>query len=90
MGCVLTVLALIAPRLVMMLILIFTDWFGAAYETVIWPLLGFLFLPYTTLAYMAAMLKGGGVSGFWLVLVVVAAIVDVGHWGQGGRCVRRR
>ncbi|KPK65308.1 MAG: hypothetical protein AMK73_03305 [Planctomycetes bacterium SM23_32] len=90
MGCVLTILALMAPRLVMVLIVIFTDWFSAAYATVIWPLLGFFFMPYTTLAYMAAMLRGGGVSGGWLALVIVAAVVDVGHWGHGGRALRRR
>ena len=54
------------------------------------PLLGFFFMPYTTLAYMAAILNGGGVYGSWLVLLVLAVLVDVSHWGWGARTRRRR
>jgi len=81
MGCVVTCLALLMPRVLMVFILALTDWFGRAFDTWYWPLLGFLFMPYTTLAYMAAMLRRGSVSGGWLALVIVAAIVDIGHWG---------
>ncbi len=84
-GCLATILALTAPRLAMVLIWLLTDWFGRAYETVIWPVLGFLFMPYLTLAYMAAMLHGGSVHGWWLALVILAALVDLGHWGGGER-----
>jgi len=39
-------------------------------------------MPYTTLAYLAAMLNNKGtVNGGWLALVVVAALVDLGHGG---------
>jgi hypothetical protein len=88
MGCVLTLLALAVPRVVMVFILLLTDWFARAYDTVLIPLLGFIFMPYTTLAYMAAMLNAGRLSGGWLVLVIVAAVVDIGHWGGGHRSVR--
>ena len=71
MGCIVTCLALMAPRVVMAFILLLTSWFSRAFETWHWPLLGFLFMPYTTLAYMAAMLHGGSVNGGWLALVVV-------------------
>jgi hypothetical protein len=48
-------------------------------------------MPYTTLAYMAAMLRNNQtVSGGWLALVVLAALVDVGHWGGGARKIRHR
>jgi hypothetical protein len=73
----------------MILIAIFTNWFSAAFNTVLWPLLGFVFMPYTTLAYMAAMLNNNhAVSGGWLVLVIVAVLVDLG--GQGHSARRRR
>lgn len=94
MGCILVVLGLLLPRVVMVFIWLLTDWFSQAFTTMLWPILGFLFMPYTTLAYMAAMLNtGGSVSGMWLVLVVVAALVDLGHWGgtrhyHGRRVVR--
>ncbi|MFP4140772.1 MAG: hypothetical protein ACOCZU_02160 [Planctomycetota bacterium] len=89
MGCILTLLALVVPRVVMVFIVLLTNWFSQAYHTILWPLLGFFFMPYTTLAYMAAMLNNAGnVSGGWLVLVIVAAIVDIGHWGGSRRTVR--
>lgn len=90
MGCLLGCIALLMPRILMVFIYLLTDWFGRAYQTVIWPLLGFLFMPYTTLAYMAAMLNNDHVlSGWWMALFIVAILVDVGHWGGSGRAVRR-
>ncbi len=57
----------------------------------LWPLLGFLFMPYTTLAYMAAMLNNHHeLSGAWIVLVVVAVFFDLGGQGHSSRRVRRR
>ncbi len=89
MPCLLALISYFFPRFVMVLIALFTHWFSAAFETVLWPLLGFLFMPYTTLAYMAAMLNNNhAVSGGWLALVIVAALVDVG--GQGGSARRKR
>jgi hypothetical protein len=92
MPCIVVFLALLAPRLVMFFIWLLTDWFAHAYHSVLWPLLGFFFMPYTTLAYMAAMLNGGSVSGGWLVLVIVAVVVDLGHVevGRHGRYRWRR
>jgi hypothetical protein len=84
-GCLITILALLTPRVAMVLIFLLTDWFRRAYETTIWPLLGFLFMPYLTLAYMAMKLNGGTLTGWWLALVIAAAVIDVGHWGGSGR-----
>ena len=91
MGCLLMSLtALLLPRVLMFFIWLLTDWFPRAFETTVWPVLGFLFMPYTTLAYMAAILNAGSVTGGWLVLVIVAVLVDIGNWGGGGRTVHRR
>lgn len=66
----------------MIFIWLLTGWFKEAYNTVIWPFLGFIFMPFTTLAYMAAMFNNGGsVNGWWTVLVVVAAVLDISSWG---------
>ena len=89
MPCLIPIFAVFFPRLVMIAIAIFTHWFTAAFDTVLWPVLGFLFMPYTTLAYMAAMLNNNhSASGGWLALVILAALVDIG--GQGGSARRRR
>lgn len=93
MGCLLPVVAIFVPRLVMFFIFLLTNWFGTAYQTVIWPLLGFIFMPYTTLAYMAAMLNNNhDLSGGWIVLVIIAVFFDLGGQGKSGHTVyyRRR
>jgi hypothetical protein len=89
MPCLIPILAVFFPRFVIIMIAIFTNWFSAAFNSILWPILGFLFMPYTTLAYMAAMLKNHhSVDGGWLVLLIVAIFVDLG--GQGTSARRRR
>jgi hypothetical protein len=86
---ILMFISLFTPRLVLFIILLVTNWFSMSYKTVIWPLLGFLFMPYTTLIYMLAMINNNHqVSGWWLIALIIAVIFDLG--GQGGYigCVR--
>ena len=91
MGCIIAVVALAVPRVLMVFAFLLTDWFERAFQTSVWPILGFVFMPYTTLAYIAAMLNNNHtLSGGWLVLLVVAIVVDAGHWGGGGATYRRR
>ncbi len=86
MPCLPMILAIFFPRLVMILIAIFTNWFSVAFNTVLWPFLGFLFMPYTTLAYMAAMLNNNHVvNGGWMALIIVAALFDLGGQGHSAR-----
>lgn len=91
MGCILLVVALAVPRVLMVAAYLLTDWFGRAFATPLWPILGFLFMPYTTLAYLATMLNNQhSVTGGWLIILLIAAVVDLGHLGGGGRSYRRR
>lgn len=90
MGCLLAVLALFMPRLVIVLVFLFSNWLGAAYQTTIWPVLGFFFMPLTTLAYAAAWHMGGGsVSGLGIVIIVIAVLIDLGLMG-GSATARQR
>ena len=85
MGCIFAIIALAVPRVMMFFAFLLTNWFGRAFDSLLWPILGFVFMPYTTLAYMAAMLNNNHtLSGGWLALFIVAIIVDTGHWGGGG------
>ena len=89
MACLIVILAAMLPRVTMFFIWALTDWFSRAYATVLWPLLGFFFMPYTTLAYMAAMLNNNNeLTGGWIVLVIVAVIIDLG--AHGGASHKRR
>jgi len=90
MGCIFAVVALAVPRVLMVFVFLLTDWFGRACENALWPILGFVFMPYTTLAYLGAMLYNSHtLSGGWLALFIIAIVVDAGHWG-GGRLAYRR
>ncbi len=88
MPCLLGCLALSTPRLVLLLVFLFSDYLARAYETNFWPFLGFFFLPLTTLAYAGAMNENHGeVSGLWLVIVILAVAIDLGliRLGSYGR-----
>ena len=52
MPCLLTLVALITPRLLIAVLWLFTSWF-AVLPSGIWILLGFIFLPTTLLWYSA-------------------------------------
>jgi hypothetical protein len=56
----------------------------------LWPLLGFFFMPLTTLAYAWAINSGGSVQGLYLVVVVLAVLMDLGLLGSGEASRRRR
>jgi hypothetical protein len=90
MPCLLALLAFFFPRFVMVVIYIFSDYLQTAFKTALWPLLGFIFLPYTTLAYAFAMHQNNGsVSGIYLIIVIVAFLMDIGS-ASGAEVTRRR
>jgi hypothetical protein len=90
MPCVIGCLALFVPRLVIILVALFSDYLSTAYESWVWPVLGFFFLPLTTLAYAWAWHNGNGsVSGVGLVVVVLAVLIDLGLLGSGEHSRRR-
>jgi len=69
------------PRFAIVLVVIFSDFIGRAYDTALWPLLGFVFMPLTTLAYAWAINTRGSVDGIHLVVLVLAVLVDLGVIG---------
>ena len=53
MPCLMTLMALAAPRLVVALLWFFTHWFRGVFDNLLWPIIGFVFLPTTLLWYSA-------------------------------------
>ena len=90
MTCLMALMAMAFPRVAIILVVIFSDYIGTAYQTTIWPLLGFFFMPVTTLAYAWAMHSSGSVAGGQLVVVVIAVLIDVGIIGGGATNPRVR
>jgi len=68
-------IGLLLPRLVISILWLFSDWFNGVFEHWAVLLLGFFFLPYTTLWYSAVTNWYGGTWGFWQVAIMVLAIV---------------
>ncbi len=83
MCCLFTILLLLGPRLANVI------WWIAnplrwelAFNSVIWPILGIIFVPWTTLMYMIVF--PGGVVGFDWVWLGLAVLSDIGMYAGGG------
>jgi hypothetical protein len=88
--CCLGCLGLFAPRVVTVLLWIFTDLVDRAFSSFIWPLLGIIFLPFTTLFYVLVYsVANHGPTGLGWVLVFIGLLLDLGSYSSGYRERRR-
>ena len=91
MGCIFVLIAALSPRLAFVLMWIFTPWVDRTFGPVIWPILGVIFLPLTTLLYVILWNTGGhGVTGWEWIFVILALMGDLASWGGGARGRRAR
>jgi hypothetical protein len=93
-GCLFAVLALITPRFILIFLWLFTDYLNAALSSGWWGLLGFFFLPTTTIAYAVAQNEfttvTGGIEAAGIIVIVLGVALDLGLLGGSGRGVMRR
>ena len=90
MPCFVAVIALLFPRVLIAVLWFFTDWFNGVFNTLLWPVLGFIFLPVTMLWYSVVINQYGGQwSNVNIIIMVVAVVIDMGSWGSGYRSKRR-
>jgi len=85
MCCVVALLAFFGPRLVIFLLWLLTTYMSRAFDNFLLPFLGFLFLPWTTIAFAIAQNELGGANGIGLLLIVIGFLVDIGVLGGGAR-----
>lgn len=87
MPCLLVLLALIAPRVVSVVLALFTTFFDRAYAgNLLILVLGIAILPFTTLAFAWMVNVEGGVhSTGAIVVMVLAALGDLSALGSGRR-----
>jgi len=89
MCCILSLLIFIGPRVAALAwYFIDTARWNAAFSNILWPCLGFLFLPWTTMAWV--WMSPGGVSGLEWVIVGLGFLLDIGAFGGGGYSRRHR
>jgi hypothetical protein len=85
-GC----LGLFAPRLVLLFLWIFTSYVDRAFSSFVWPLLGIIFLPFTTLFYVLvySVANHGPTTAGW-ILVFIGFLLDLGSYSSSYRDRRR-
>ena len=82
MCCFFTTLVLLGPRFAILIWwLIRPIYYNLVFNTWIWPLLGVIFLPWTTLMYL--IVGGGPLIGFDWVWMGLALLTDLGSYGGG-------
>lgn len=83
-GCFVLALGAFAPRLALALMALFNDEITKAFDgSWVIPLVGWLLLPYTTLAYVLVSWWAGGVEGFTWAFVVLGLVLDLGSYVGG-------
>ena len=82
MCCLALSAGFIGPRFALLLWWIFGDKVDAAFSSFIWPLLGLLFLPWTTLGYVLAWGPLNGVSGAGWLVVALGVFADVATYSS--------
>jgi hypothetical protein len=90
MPCLLVFLILLFPRIALVLLFFFTNYIERAYHGILLPLLGFFFLPLTTIVYAWMLNNGVPTAGINLVWLLLAVLIDLGSLGGGYSSRRRR
>jgi hypothetical protein len=81
-GCALAFFAAFAPRLILILAWIFGDRWDLVWDgNWFLPLLGIIFLPYTTVMYILIW-SPAGLSGFDWVWLGLGVLLDAMKWSQ--------
>ena len=88
MGCLVLFFSLIGPRVALGFVWIFTSLVDRAYDNTLIPILGFVFLPWTTLVYALAY-DGNGVSGLGWFFVGLALLADISSHAATARQSRQ-
>jgi hypothetical protein len=91
MCCMVTSLLLLGPRFGALLWWLINPLrFSAAFSSFIWPILGIIFLPWTTLMYLIVWSPITGVYGLDWLWLGIAVLIDLGTYAGGGYGNRER
>ena len=82
-GCAIAFLVALAPRVVLILAAIFSQRWDLVWQgNWLWPVLGIIFAPYTTVMYMLSWNPATGISGFDWFWIILGVILDIMKWAQ--------
>ena len=90
MACLFALFAAAFPRLALLIVWLFTPLVHRAFDTFIIPLLGIVFLPFTTLMYVFLYVPGVGLTGWGWFWIVIGVFLDMGVYGGSAASNRQR
>jgi hypothetical protein len=82
MGLLFVLIALLSPRLGIVVLWAFTNYIDRSFNGFLVPLLGLLFLPWTTLMYVLVQAPAGRISFWGWLFVGIGVILDMSSYGQ--------
>jgi len=90
-ACLFAIAATFFPRLVLLFVWLFTPLVNRAFHyTLILPLLGIIFLPFTTLMYVLVYNPVVGVTGWGWFLVILGLLLDISSYTSSAYSNRNR
>jgi hypothetical protein len=91
MPCLLLLVILLFPRVTLVLMWLFSTYLQRAFHgELLLPILGFIFLPLTTIVYAWELNSSMQTSGVNLLWLLIAVIIDLGGLGGGAHRQSRR
>ncbi len=90
MCCFVGVLAMLSPRLAIFLLWLFGDRMTIAFDHFWMGFLGFLILPWTTLAWAVCYAPVRGVKGFGWFIVIFGFLLDISSYSGSARARQRQ
>ena len=89
--CFLVLAILLFPRIVLVLMWLFTTYLTRAFHGgLLLPVIGFIFLPLTTIVYAWELNSHMPTAGINLLWLLIAVIIDLGGLGGGAHRQSRR
>ena len=90
-GCCLVVLMmLLGPRVFLVFVWLLTNWY-AAFDSRVVAFVGWIFLPYTSLAWMYIFFNNAGqLQVGYLVVLILAVLLDIGLFSGGHQAMKKK
>jgi hypothetical protein len=90
MGCFVLILLGISPRLGVVALWLFSDWVERAFDGVLLPILGIIFLPWTTALYVLGYVIGDAAAPWGILGIFIGLFLDIAVHAGSATMTRNR
>ena len=80
--CLIALIAVLSPRLAIVLLWLFTNYVDRAFSGFFLPLVGLIFLPWTTLLYVLVDVAPGPIHVAGWIVIGLGVLIDLNSWAQ--------